>query len=133
MSSHLKRLMLGLYFFSLLLSGCGGAGIKSTSTADATAESSEATDSSSSAQSSKEKKSTSSKYGHLKKRKVPGRPHPNPVINKAFADNLMAARKKEALRFLKQGADADTIAANGEPVLYTALRVGFNDIADEEQ
>jgi ankyrin repeat protein len=129
-SNQSLQILLGLCFSAVILSGCGAAGVKSTSEDDATAVSSEVVSGDTDSEASTISKKASSKFGRIKKRKVPYRPNSNPITNKALADNLMAARKKEAERFLKQGADANTIAANGEPVLYTALRVGFYDVAD---
>jgi len=123
MSHQSIQMLTGLFFSSILLAGCGATTIKTTNKVDATAESSSG-DSATAKQKGPE-------VGRLKKRKIPYRPNPNPVTNKALADNLLAARKNEVKRFLKQGADANTVASNGEPVLYTALRVGFNDIADD--
>ena len=130
MSIQSLQILLGLFFSVAILSGCGAAGVKSTMGDDTTAASSEKLSGDAGTSSSEKSKNTLSKFGRLKKRKVPYRPNANPVSNKALGDNLMAARKKEAKRFLKQGADASTVAANGEPVLYTALRLGFNGIAD---
>jgi ankyrin repeat protein len=123
MSAKSLQSIFSFIFIFTILSGCGGAGIKSTSTENATTAST--TEGKSSVA-----KTSEPRFGQLKKRNVPYRPNSNPVTNKAFAENLMAARAKEAERFLKQGADADTVLANGEPVLYTALRMGLKDVAD---
>lgn len=135
MSIQSLQILLSLSLSAVLLSGCGAGGVKSTSEDGATAASGETIAGDADGEDSSKATGTtgtkaSSKVGRLKKRKVPYRPNPNPVTNKALADNLMAARVKEAERFLKQGADASTIAANGEPVLYTALRFGFDEMAD---
>ena len=126
----------GLLCFITFLAGCAGSGLKSSDSAsssdDPAIASSNAVDAEGQEnQSSEATTSKASKFGAIKKRKIPYRPNSSAVVDKAFADNLMAARAKEAERFLKQGADANTVSANGSPVLYTALRVRLDDIADK--
>ena len=105
------RTIFSMAFIISFLVGCAGAGIKSSdstsaegSTSTSTSATTTATEEAATTDASKAKpKDTGPKFGGLKKRKVPYRPTPNAVTNKAFADNLMAARTKEAERFLKQG------------------------------
>ena len=91
-----RLIAIALILGASILSGCGGTGIRPDGDDAATSASTTGESDAGDTVDSKEagaKNARKQKFGRLKKRRVPSRPHSNPVINKALGDNLLAARK----------------------------------------
>jgi len=74
-----------LFVATVWLSACGGAAIKSdTGSVDSNNTTSGGTKTNTA--DNQESKKSGLSYGQIKKRKIPYRPNPTPVTNKAFAD-----------------------------------------------